>query len=196
MRVLRVVSQVVVLALMAGAAQAAPISYIFTGTGSGAIGQVSFSDVLVTVVATGDTDDVSGGDVLFNQNIASTVSIGGVGTFSISNETYVFDNQPDEKVGFGVKNIPVCCDIIQHQLPIYGTYDLRTALGPIPFAPQNLSIGDWIDVPTSGGLMTLRTMVDNTFEARVDAVPEPATASLIGAGLMVSALWRRRRHTR
>ena len=115
----------------------------------------------------------------------------GIGTFAITNDDYVFVNQGGSLVGYGVRNIPNCCDIIQYANAAYGTYNLQTSIGPIAFPGNNPSLFDWTNVPTSGGLMTVTSMTDNTFRAVVSPVPEPGTLSLLSIGALGLLLRRR-----
>ncbi len=167
--------QLFVLALLvaayAGSASATPITYVFTGTASGTVSESSFSGALLTVTATGDTNDVtfdSVNGIYKDSKLSTTITIAGIGTMTVTpgagNSDYVFDNQPSSKIGYGVTGITNCCDIIQFVNTAYQTYALKTAIGPLPF-DQDLSIADWVNVPTSMGPLTLSSYTNNTFAA-------------------------------
>jgi hypothetical protein len=173
--------QLFVLALLvaafAGSASAVPITYVFTGTATGTLGGIeggtSFQGALLTVTATGDTNNVtfdSETGTYNNNTLSTTITIAGVGTMTVTpgegNYDYVFDNQGSQKIGYGVTGLQqgFCCDIIQFVNTAYQTYGLTTSIGPLPF-DSDLSIGDWVDVPTSLGALTLTSYTNNTFAA-------------------------------
>jgi uncharacterized membrane protein len=148
-----------------------PITYVFTGTASGTLNGSPFSNKLLTVTATGDTNNVtfdSDTSTYRNNTLSTTITIAGIGTMNITpgegNNDYVFDRQPDNKIGYGVTGITNCCHIIQLVSTAYQTYALKTSIGPLPFQ-SDLSIGDWVDVPTSMGNLTLTSYTNNTFTA-------------------------------
>ena len=93
-----------------------------------------------------------------------------------------------------MKGLPLCCDTIQHLEAPYATYDLQSSIGPIATS-ENLSIADWLDVPTTAGLFTITQMTDNTFQAIVgSSVPEPSSAwMLISAAAGLCSVRRFRR---
>ncbi len=188
MRVLRVVFLLaLVVTVAANVASASTITYIFTGVVSGVIGTTDFADTNLTLTAVADTGAITGSFQV--DPVSATITLSGIGTFTITGTDYVFDNQGSNKVGYGVQGLTHCCDIIQVVDPAFGSYDLASAIGPIG-NPSNLSVGDWDGVPTSGGSMTLRTYTQSTFQAVV-STPEPASMLLLGSGLLGLALRRK-----
>src|SRR5688572_27053204 len=142
---------------------AAPVKNIFQANIVGLLYGDHISGTL-TLTATIDTANVtSNGSTFWNDAITSVLELAGVGSFTITNASYVFDSQNSSKVGFGVKGLPLCCDTIQHLEAPYATYDLQSSIGPIATS-ENLSIADWLDVPTTAGLFTITQMTDNTFQ--------------------------------
>lgn len=158
----------VVVIARAGAAGAVPITYVFTGTASGTVnGSTSFSEATLTVTAYGNTDDVtfdSGSQTYRDSNVSTFITISGIGTMTVTpsagNRDYVFDNQTpfgesgEGRIGYGINGITSCCDIIQFPNAGYLTYDLKSAIGPFA-STADLSTGDWVNVPTSMGPLTV-----------------------------------------
>lgn len=189
--------KIFVLALLvaayAGSASATPITYVFTGTAAGCLGTFvvgdgtqclgqSFEGATLTVTAVGDTNDVAFvGGIYRDNNVSTTITITGgdiEGTITVTvtpsagNYDYVFDNPtpfptPDvARIGYGVTGIQNPSDIIQFANAAYLTYNLTNSIGPIS-SPEDLSIGDWVGVPTDGGALTLTSYTNNTFSATI-----------------------------
>lgn len=178
-------------------AVAAPATYIFTGEIVGTLDGQSVAGAL-TLTVTGDTANVvdNGHLAQLTVGVVSTFELAGFSPFTVTVDSYVFDNRLFGKIGFGAQKAPPCCDIIQHELPVYGSYDLLSSLGPVD-AVSNLSLGSWVDLPTSAGLFTVTTMDNNTFQAIVDSaptVPEPGMLALLALAGVGAARASKRRH--
>lgn len=161
-------------------AGAAPVTYRFTGDIAGTLGGVSVSGLL-TLMVTGNTDDIihpSAAYILSSVG-TSTFNLASVGDFTVTNQAYVF-SRPDIGIGgFGVQGLASCCDIIQIADSAFSGYDLSTDLGPVG-NPNNPSLGDWVNVPTTSGAFTVRSMTNNTFEAIIgNQLPEPSLPALL-----------------
>jgi hypothetical protein len=166
--------------LVCCAATAAPATYRFTGDIVGTLAGVPVSGLL-TLDVTGDTNDITqpASAHILNSLGTSTFTLASVGSFTVSNEAYVFSRPDTGFVGFGVRDLVSCCDIIQIANPVFSGYDLRTALGPVG-GPDNPSLADWVNVPTSAGAFTVTRMTSNTFQAIIGAeVPEPGLPALL-----------------
>jgi len=125
---------VLVVALGFVPANADTVTYFFTGTASGTLDGVGFSDALLTVTAVGDTGNVSFNSGIYRIDSFSSVQIfiSGFGTMDVLGTSYVFDNQNFGVAGFGNENLPVnCCDVIQLTDPAFLLYDLQSSIGPI-----------------------------------------------------------------
>ena len=91
------VAAVLSVGLIIHPAGATPITYTFRGTASGTLDATSFTNALLTVTATGDTSAVfancfgNPGIFCFNPSPA-TITIGGIGSMTVTGPTYIFDN--------------------------------------------------------------------------------------------------------
>jgi hypothetical protein len=179
-------------------ASANSITYTEQAVVSGTIGGAGFSGADITIQWTGDTSNVVDGGFGFfsNQAGANTVSvtISGLGSSSFTDDVYVFSNQGALTAGFG-SNTTGGTSILDTVDPVFASYDLTTAIGPIantPFFRSDEFYG------TGLGLLNISAVRENsTFTATTDTapVPEPASLTLLGLGLagMAGRRWRQRK---
>jgi hypothetical protein len=211
-------------ALVASAAQAnaAPITYEFSGTASGAIGGTSFTDALVVFTGVADTDDVTSllvsGFTFYAVPLDHlTVDIAGIGTATITVATEIFDiplgiDDPSGQIPalpgliLGRVDNPPDLDSFTGMAGVFSDslsgYDLTTSTGPVGgfggvgFIEDCGTSGIDPCIQTSLGALSLTTNIftegGGTFEATVQAVPEPSTLLLMGAGLLATRLRRRK----
>src|SRR5688500_10896077 len=87
--------------LLSATASAAPITFIFTGTGSGALNEVPFESLDFTITATGDTDArQTFGQGYFIDHLTATLDVAGYETQTFTTPTRTFVNNSSNVVGF------------------------------------------------------------------------------------------------
>jgi hypothetical protein len=165
---------------------AAPITYSFSGTGSGFVGATQFINTDFLILLDGDTDSIA-----FSNNIAQnfigigdgTISLAGIGAGTFTEFLWMFNNKTAEGVGFrGLPIVPEIPDFLS--INSFGTgldsYDLDTAFGPLPqpnfpFVSPGNSLG--LDI----GALSFNNVSGTTFEAYL--VPVPGAVWLFGSAL-------------
>lgn len=175
--------------LVAGAATAEPIDYIFTGTGTGTLNGTAF-DGSFTVSEVADTSGVSGPSGGEYSNVASNATfVAGALSATLTGTTNeVIDNTAAP--GFiAFAQLPAIA-VEATTNSAFETYHLDTALsltiGTPSVAPATYS--------TSVGDLDFASITALNFQA--DTVPEPFTLSLFGAGLAGAAALRRRKRVK
>jgi len=177
-------------------AQAASIVFTFSGTGTGTLGTVPFSNAPFTITANADTQDASDVDVYVRQILVESamVRVDGFGTDQFEIELRLFHSPyvsyppgpGGQTVGLSLATGPDLLDL-SHQL--FVGYDLVTTLGPVFVPTPNFqSRLSFNNIPTSGGPMTLLSSANVTFTAQL--VPEPSPIGLFVAGVAVIGLAR------
>jgi hypothetical protein len=177
-------------------ALAFPITYTEMATATGCLGNVmkvggvitcaggtAFTSALVTITMSNDTSNVSETDAstgLF-ENIGAagtvTVTVGGLGSATFSDQIAAFSHQTVAVAGFADLSFTPPLDILDTGNTSFATYDLKSFIGPLSGSPAFTSINQIF--PTSdGGFVLTSEPTSSTFTA---AVPAPS----IGRGFLV-----------
>ena len=177
-----------------GRAEAGPITYTETVTGSGSLGGTAFQDALITIVGTADTSNVtmprSG---LFTVLTATTVTVATVGSATFTDIIQAVDNQGNILAGFGddTNNLFVA----GNHNSAFATYDLKSPIAPTS-GTADINPGETF--ATSVGTLEIdSTSSDGTFSASTtQAVPEPTSMVMLGIGAfgLMRFAGRRRPH--
>jgi hypothetical protein len=155
-------------------ASATSITFVDTGTVSGSFNGTAFTNQVVTVTGTGDTANVFTpfpGFYELAPLTAPTVTIGGLGTYSLTGDIIAFstgtnlldntsvvglaqlDHIPDQPGGFtGILGTA--------QAGLFG-YDLQSAIGPVA-GDAGVSDGDTSFYKTTGGILHTTSAVAGT----------------------------------
>jgi hypothetical protein len=163
---------------VSGFANASLIEYIYTGTGSGSIGNTNFTDVFFTITEYSDTENIQscGGSCIYLNSNSATISLDGIDLFQFTTGTYTFNN--NGRLGFSRSSGDL------YNIFDVGNFDMISALAPIAGNPSliqwNLS-----PVNTSGGVLSfISASTPGTFEARLTSVPEPSSLAIFALGVM------------
>jgi len=198
-------------------ADASQITYEFSSTASGTIGNTSFTNALVTLTGIGDTADVVSvfGFAAAAPLNLTTIAIQGVGTATITDPTEILSTKDPVSIEgspllpfviLGRIDSPPALDSLTGigfiaDQALLG-YDLTTSIGPITsvggigFIKNCGQGGNDPCLATTMGRLSFASNFGpddspvGTFSATLHPVPEPGSLLLVGGG--VAALVRRR----
>lgn len=182
------------LALMAAScfstAQAAPITYTLSGTLSGSLDLVSFTDKAFTWTVTGDTKQrqmLRSGETAVPA-LTSLLDIADVGSSLTPVDKFLASPGAPFFATFAFADVNGL-DGVGFFAPELANYDGVSSIGPIA-----VNFNGTFLLPTNHGIVLFETGSDMMFQAVPDAdAPEPITLALFGAGLAGIGALRRRK---
>lgn len=167
------------------AAHATPITYTETITASGSLNGSKFVNQLLTLIGTSDSTTVTGAGLYSTPNLNITGSVAGVGSFTIAGVN-IFSNEAFDVVGF---NDGALGDILDTVNSAFGSYDLKSAIGPLLGSAES-SLQSY---KTTSGTLNIQSISGNaSFQAVVNVpvppstavTPEPSSLALLGTGML------------
>ena len=178
---LRTLLSILVLSAYSTTASATPVTYEFSGSGSGTIDGVSFTDAEFSFVTNADTEDIQSDSIVFSQeNLTGVLRVDGFAPATITENVRIFNNFSSEVVGIGHPGGDLL-NVADQQGVGLDTYDLSTSFGPV--TTSNPVFGQFQFVGSDLGDITFSDMTTLTFQATV--VPEPNSLVLLCLGVLL-----------
>jgi hypothetical protein len=180
---------------------AAPITYTFTGVGSGTIDTSAFSGQF-SFAFTGDTSNVQPDAPFYRLfNLGGTFTAGSFSATLTSNNVIVATaDSTIPRINFFNSTVTAG---LGFQDPALTGYDLMTSIGPVTVSAPGTStsfllptFGGGSFITTTGIAIAIAENSSLTFEASVSAVPEPSTWAMLILGFSgLSFIAYRRRYS-
>jgi hypothetical protein len=180
------------LLLGVGLLQAGPITYTFSGTGTGALGSTSFTSASFVVTLAGDTSDVGPvagtGGLSGIAGLPANINIAGVGLLDFTGGAFILAEGGFDNVIFGVTD-----NLINISNPSLFGYDLAS---DFTTSGTNFSgaLADFNNVGTGGGLLSFSSMSSVTFQSELgSSTPEPQSLFMLASAFVIAPFLRRMR---
>jgi hypothetical protein len=188
---MKVLVTVLIVIGIGGSARAVPIFYTESVTGSGTLGSSTFTNALVTMTFSGVTANVvnPSSGIFQNQVGTGTFSVAGLGSGTFTDQIGAVVNQSSP--GGGLSDFTTDRLMLWTLDAAFTTYNLTTSFGPISDTAEINPVGT-VFATSLGNLGFTSVSGNSTFTASTSAVPEPAGAVLVSAGLLGLAILRRK----
>jgi len=147
---------------LAGMTFAAPITYTFSGTGSGTVNGDPFASADYTITLIGDTTAITKpSNDYFLVATQVTMAITTVGTATVTDSVWIFNGQQASRLGIGRDGPGNLLDVGN---AAFATYALATSLGPISGLNAS-SLHQFTNLASTLGPITLSSSGPVTFQA-------------------------------
>ena len=163
-----------------GNAEAVPITYTEQVPATGTLGSSTFTNALLTIAFTGDTENVftSIFGVLANSAGTAVVSVPGLLSATFIDSVAMFDTPTNNAAGLA--DLTANSDVLVVVNTAFATYDLRTGIGPLSGTSM---IFPATTFNTTQGAFHLTTVgASAIFGASI--VPEPNSLAFICLGIV------------
>jgi hypothetical protein len=173
------------------ATQGVPIVFTHSGSGSGTIDGVPFSNSAFTIEAIGDTDNIvdEAPGIRTLVHDSASISIDGVGVFGFVTATRTFVNQDNGGATTGVvgfaRGASPFTDLFNGPAnAAFKTWDMLSSIGPVTCCRGSLLQWDSPEVITDAGVLWFSSeLVDASFQAEV---PEPTSLCLFASTILLT----------
>jgi hypothetical protein len=145
---------------LAGMTFAAPITFTFTGNGSGTVNSTPFTNADYTITLKGDTTAITNSLNVYHLITTATMVIAGVGTATITDPVEIYDNPNVSVLGFAREG---GYTLLGLDNAAFATYALSTSLGPI--VASGISVSQFKNLASTLGPITLSSSGGVTFQA-------------------------------
>jgi len=171
----------------ANAAFCGPITFSFTGTASGTLGDLAFNNAAFTVTSVGDTSQVVLlGTTYQVQVVSSTIDIAGLDPALFLGPTFWEDPQGAGDIIFADGPVPMGTGLLGITVLFMGleNYNLQSSIGPIlsPVDFESSIFMNFQNIATNQGPLSL-VASDEFFIASTPPTPEPMSMFFVGLGL-------------
>lgn len=170
--------------LLAFNVNAAPITYIYTGTGSGTIGGAPFTDADFTITASADTNDIVDTGVLEVDHITTSATINGT-TYTISTALRTYKSSGS--VGLSRSSGLSGGDLYNTASdPAFLAWDMSTSLAPVTTTRYLLQWASGTPVDTNAGTLVFDdATITGTFQAVLGAAAPPTNIPTLSEWSMI-----------